>query len=127
MKFENAELKDVYRIAKEGGLKVYTTQNPEKETITYFWITNGTQLVYCQRHYSGVKFSSEHQVQNGSGLGTGFGLTNNEPVVVNGIDELEEYFTYRPAWTRRHAVKGYENWEAFAKRNTPLSSDYIEL
>jgi hypothetical protein len=121
MEFTNAELADIYRMAKEDGLKCYTSvSSTPKEKISYFWITDGTQIVYCQAQYSGVTFSSEHKPKNGSGLGTGFGLTNNEPVVINNVDEIKEFFTYRPNWTLRHAVNKWKNWEEFANNERIL-------
>lgn len=124
--FKNNELKTVAEIAIANGLEVWTFKgsNPSKY-INQVFITDGKRICTVEEHYSGVRYGTEHISKMGSGLGSGFGLTDD--IDLADVDLINNALnTFIPSWGLRHGgnpdqLRKYSGWDEYLKRNTILT------
>lgn len=96
------ELKNLIIEAKKQGFKVYAPKNLS----TYFYITDGEKIGYCQHNKTrGSSFATVHKPNRTTG--TGFAASS-----------FNESLTFAPSWANGLAsVQKYANWQEFAKNH----------
>lgn len=96
------EVKNLINEAKKQGFTVYAPKNLS----TYFYITDGEKIGYCQHnHMRGPSYATVHKPNKTTG--TGFAAKS-----------FNEALTFAPPWAYNLGhVKKYANWQEFAKKH----------
>lgn len=93
-KFENEELEKAVRMAKEMGLKVWTSDNIPFNIIRYVFFDNGKTYGYCEASFGGVTYSTRHKV--GQRHGTGFRMYNTSSMANK--EDIARTLRHAPSW-----------------------------
>lgn len=124
--FKNNDLAKVVEVAKAKGYKVYTYENTSNHITQIFIENTNGQIGTAQAHYGGIKFSTIHRPERGSGNGSGFGsLVRGEEF--NSPENIDICFIHSPYWTngRQANVTKYKSFADYLKYNTILN--YYEI
>ncbi len=124
------------KFAKSIGYRVYTSHERSKKTqdmisaVTYIYIESENGICYAQStNYSGFSFSSVHRSKRGSGLGTGFRLTEHREDYRKWLskEKIDEAISvrfprdYKP--TKKeidYGVEKYQSMDDYEKFNSGL-------
>lgn len=123
LKFKCESLKEVYDLCKKLGLKMFTSQAPEN--ISYFFISDGEKIAYCESKYGCASFSTVHKPNRQCGTGFGLDYDTSKTLEQNILFALN---CFAPAWASnsdRQAVKKYTSDKEYLKRETVLKYTYI--
>lgn len=121
-KFENKELEKAVKMAKEMGLRVWTSHN-FNNTISYVFFDNGKTYGYCEASFGGVTYSTCHKSKYGSGCGTGFRMYSDTSTANK--EDIQRTLEHAPgwAWHKAENIKKI-TFEAHAKE---VKLKYYEL
>ena len=121
--FYNDELLKACQLAIELGYKVHTF-NPSGKYISQVFIDNGTTFGSVSEYYSGVSYSTCHISKNGSGNGSGFGITSDP---MNATKEgVNSVFISYPDWCRNVGGIEKQTWKEYLGRETILTYGEIK-
>lgn len=124
LKFYNEELYNAAKMAIGMGYKVHTF-NPSGFYIRQIFIDNGKTFGSVSEYYSGVRYSTCHKSELGSGNGTGFGLSE-EPMNAT-KDGINSVFMFAPRWaTNTNRIKK-ETWDEHISRPINQILTYGEI
>ena len=122
--FKSEVLGHVYGHAKSLGYRVYTFES--RGLINQIFIENEKGFIgTCQGYFGGIRYSTVHKSERGSGLGTGFGdLTGKD---FDDVEDIDKCFMVAPGWAMQHAgdIYKYKSFEEYKEKNTILK--YYEI
>lgn len=122
--FYNNELYKAAKLAIDMGYKVHTF-NPSGFYISQIFVDNGITFGSISECYSGVKHSTCHKSEHGSGNGTGFGLSS-DPMLVS-KDLINECFIFAPLWAKSTDRIKKESWQEYISRPINQILKYAEI
>lgn len=120
IEFTNAELKDTVKLLIKEGFNIYTSKGNHNDTdkISYVYYEKDNKLAYLQaERFGGLKYSTVHRSERGSGFGSGFSMCDDAEVNLT-IDELKKGFVLAPNWATGDITKitKYKGMEDYLKR-----------
>ena len=126
--FENDSLLEVVKLAKKKGYNVYTFESSSKY-ITQVFIEDAKlgRLGTVQAYYSGIQFSTMHQSESGSGMGSGFGgLVDGDDF--NNIEDIDICFITHPYWAIGRLAGNVYKFKSFSDYlNKSIGLKYYQI
>ena len=123
--FENEELHKAAKLALQMGYKVHTF-SPSGSKIRPIFIDNGQTFGSVSEHFSGVRYSTCHKSEYGSGHGTGFGL-NGFDIQTASEEGLESCFIFAPHWASNTSKIKKQSWKEYQGEKITQILTYGEI
>lgn len=135
LEFKNNELKECLKMILQNDMQllVYVGEHSSKKK-SYAHIVDGLNIGYvqCGEFGGGVRFSTVHKSERGSGFGTGFGLYDQFESEYNPtMEDVKKSFILAPHWakgnlSRIRKYKGLEDYLSVPTNNI-LKKAFVTL